>query len=210
MSSKGIPTPVWIIGGIVAACTILGPRFGTWVGKEATHAATQTGKATVAAAAESAGDVCQGNNAYACAAVPLNPAGDAANLAGVYARTVRPYASSAGGPTVTAAPSSSWSTVPPRPSAGGGSTSSGTVPPRPTTAWTTPPRSLPAAPPVTAPPGPPTPAPPVTAPPPAVPAAPKPEPDLPQIDGSGGSGGIVGELPEVAQEGLRALTAGVG
>jgi hypothetical protein len=41
-----------------------------------------------------------------------------------------------------------------------------------------------------------------------VPAA-KPEPDLPQI-GEAPSGGIVGALPEAAQEAVKALTAGVG
>lgn len=78
----------WGIAGVVALGA-LGPAASGWVGHEAGKAGASAAGAAVTGGATAAGDFCSADNgmAYACAAVPPNMAQDAANLAGVRART---------------------------------------------------------------------------------------------------------------------------
>lgn len=88
----------WGIAGVIALGT-LGPQFSNWAGQQAAKGGTAAAKGAAAATAGAAGNVCGPDvtNALVCAAVPMNPAGDAANMAGVRARVYTP-------PTTVAAP----------------------------------------------------------------------------------------------------------
>lgn len=79
---------LWGVAG-VAALGIAGPAASSWAGHQAGKAGAGAASAAVTGAATGAGDLCSAENgmAYLCAAVPPNMAQDAANLAGVRART---------------------------------------------------------------------------------------------------------------------------